>query len=436
MNVFQPDSILLLEPNEPELLYPFTILHPVWELRCGAFRLFEKYQHEFPKAHLLVHAAEKSRAAHVRSFCARFPAEKPFEVMPRGSSLFVVQANVLPTAHWWKQIAQAVETMNPQEPLMFAANGTIIGAYCPAAVLQRPSVTNHLLCDLNSAVYAAAPVVSVEARVLRYLWDAIHANGDAIEDDGRFVEPTPAHPALAAQGVFAMQAERISLGSNVKIAPCVVLDASRGRILIGSDVELMAQSTIIGPCSIGNHVLVKAGTRLYENSSLGEYSKVGGEIKNTIFQAFANKQHDGCLGYSFLGEWVNLGAGTNVSDLKNNYSRIRVRFGRTSPEIHTGQTSLGLLCGDHSKSGINSMFNTGTVVGVSANVFAGARCGGYPEKYIPSFAWGTEQDASKPAQRFDVEKAIALARTVMSRRKRLLTAEEEALLRTEYARGG
>jgi UDP-N-acetylglucosamine diphosphorylase/glucosamine-1-phosphate N-acetyltransferase len=435
MNTFQPDSILLLEPNEPELLYPFTILHPVWELRCGVFRLFEKYQHQFPKAHILVHAAE-SRAAHLRSFCARFPAVKPFDVMPRGSSLLVVQANVLPTAHWWKRIAEAVETMNPQKPLIVAANGAAVAAYCPAAVLQRPSVTNHLLRDLNSAVYADAPVVSMETRMLRYLWDAIHANGDAIEDDGRFVERTPTHPALVTYGVFAVQAEQISLGNNVKIAPCVVLDASRGRIIIGNDVELMAQSTIVGPCSIGDHSLVKVGTRLYENTSLGEYCKVGGEIKNTIFQAFANKQHDGCLGYSFLGEWVNLGAGTNVSDLKNNYSRIRVRFGRTSPEIHTGQTSLGLLCGDHSKSGINSMFNTGTVVGVSANVFAGAQRGGYPEKYIPSFAWGTEGQVTNPAQRFDLEKAVALARTVMSRRKRSLTAEEEALLRAEYARGG
>jgi UDP-N-acetylglucosamine diphosphorylase/glucosamine-1-phosphate N-acetyltransferase len=489
----KPASVLLFEPENYQALYPFSELHPVWELRCGALRLFEKIQQQFPSAELVFHA-DDARTMHLRSFLMRFFPEyaatltaNTFAIKPTKTSVeepvhasaerastpsvataasaavsdvLVLQGNVLPTQALWQTLARDVEQLrdeHPSKPLVFVHRGHPFAAWIPQAVFLESDFMpdTHQLSQLRGALYDAAHEVSVDAHIVTHLWDALRWNGEAIADDERFFKAnawethgthgayTPASEIpqgfqgtsdAVFQGVFMTNPERIYCAEGVRIDPLTVLDASKGAIILGTGAHVMAQSTIVGPCAIGEFSTVKIGTRLYENTSLGEHCKVGGELKNTIIQAFSNKQHDGCLGYSFLGEWVNLGAGTNVSDLKNNYSRIRVQLPReasadavrTPVETETGQTSLGMLCGCHAKSGINSMFNTGTVIGVGANIFDG----NYPAKYIPAFSWGGRKDS--PA--FELDKALELARTVMARRKRSLTAPETALLRASHTR--
>jgi UDP-N-acetylglucosamine diphosphorylase/glucosamine-1-phosphate N-acetyltransferase len=165
---------------------------------------------------------------------------------------------------------------------------------------------------------------------------------------------------------------------------------------------------------------VKVGAKIYGDTSIGPLCKVGGEIENSIVLGFSNKQHDGFLGHSYLGAWVNLGADTNTSDLKNNYGNVRVQLGGEA--IDTGRMFLGALIGDHAKTGINTMLNTGTIVGVSANVFGA----GFPSKSIAPFSWG----GAEGYQRFEIDKAIELARTVMARRNVTFTDADETLLRT------
>jgi UDP-N-acetylglucosamine diphosphorylase/glucosamine-1-phosphate N-acetyltransferase len=168
---------------------------------------------------------------------------------------------------------------------------------------------------------------------------------------------------------------------------------------------------------------VKANSTIYENTSIGPVCKVGGEIEGSIIHGYSNKQHSGFLGHSYLGAWVNLGAGTNTSDLKNNYSSVKVHLG--SEEIDTGLQFVGLTMGDHSKSAINSVFNTGTIVGVSSNI-AGT---GFPPKFVPSFSW------SAPGETFTtykVDRAIDVARKVMARRKVEFTKVDETLFRTIF----
>jgi UDP-N-acetylglucosamine diphosphorylase/glucosamine-1-phosphate N-acetyltransferase len=431
-----PQTILLFEPPNAHELYPFSVMHPLWELRCGALRLFEKIQYQFPQTTLVLHA-EGERKPHCESFSERFKYAHRQHV--KGDTL-ILQGNVLPTVTLWQTMRRTLDNISSlAKPLLFVSHEQPYGAWIPANVLRAMQSselppTLHQLASLNGALYDDSKTTHVEARLITHLWDALKWNGEAIHDDARFFQCGAGEEISDVQGIFAMNIERIAIGKSVRIAPMVVLDASRGPILLEEGVDIMAQSTLIGPCFVGANSVVKIGAKIYENTSIGEQCKVGGELKNTILQAYANKQHDGCVGYSFLGEWVNLGAGTSVSDLKNNYSRIRARLPQsptnTSPEatreINTGQTSLGMLCGDHSKSGINSMFNTGTVVGVSANVFDG----NYPEKFIPSFSWGGRKDST----RFDVEKAMELARTVMARRGRLLSEQEESLLRAEFRR--
>lgn len=416
-------------------LYPFSILHPSFELRCGALRLFEKTQRQFPASRLLVHTARPEREPHLASFRARFHLESSEAVHP-SEDILVLRGNILPTTSLWQTLEDDIEQVylahGLEHPILFTSHGEPFGAYLPKeTLLERGETGLDEIAAFTSRVYEKSVNIEISTiQPIRYLWDALALNQQAIDDDARFFLASSnrkLHVALSAPGVFALAPEHIRIGKGTTIAPCVVLDARKGVIVLGENVEIQPHVSIVGPCFVGDNTVVKAGTRLYEGTTLGEYSKVGGEIKNTIFQGFGNKQHDGCLGYSFIGEWVNLGAGTDVSDLKNNYGTIRVRFSsQKADEISTGTTSLGLLAGDHTKSAINTSFNTGTVTGISANVFDRS-----PDKYVPSFSWGGLEDSP----RFDLEKALELARTVMARRKHQLLQEEEALLRQEFTRG-
>ena len=172
------------------------------------------------------------------------------------------------------------------------------------------------------------------------------------------------------------------IGNETVIKPGVVIDASNGPVYIGKDVEVNANSVIEGPVCIGDNSLVKSFAAIKENVSTGKVCKLGGEIEDSVIMPYSNKQHSGFLGHAYLGSWVNLGADTNCSDLKNNYSSIKVNL--NGKHIDTGHRFLGLIMGDHSKTGINTMFNTGTITGFSCNIFGS----GFPDKFIPSFTWG------------------------------------------------
>jgi UDP-N-acetylglucosamine diphosphorylase/glucosamine-1-phosphate N-acetyltransferase len=175
-----------------------------------------------------------------------------------------------------------------------------------------------------------------------------------------------------------------------------------------------------GPFALCEHAALRMGTKVYTNSTIGPNSKVGGEISNSVIQANSNKAHDGFLGNSLIGEWCNLGADTNNSNLKNNYGNVKIWSYAEDKFINTGLTFCGLIMGDHSKCGINTMFNTGTVVGVFANIFGG----GFPAKHIPSFGWG----GSEGFVEYELSKALTTAQTVMARRNVELSAEHIQLL--------
>ena len=181
---------------------------------------------------------------------------------------------------------------------------------------------------------------------------------------------------------------------------------------------------IRGPFALMENSILKMGTKVYGPTTFGPHCKVGGEISNSVVQGFSNKAHDGYLGNSVIGEWCNLGADTNTSNLKNNYGSVKTWSYNSESMLDTGTKYCGLTMGDHSKCGINTMFNTGTVVGVFANVFGG----GFPSKFIPSFSWGDSDGYVD----YDVEKALILADLVMKRRDLNLSEEDKNLLETIY----
>ncbi len=247
-----------------------------------------------------------------------------------------------------------------------------------------------------------------EARLLSFPWQLIEFNPDAIADDfERMPFRGQADDCVVYAGVQLVNPERIVIGEKAVVRSGTVLDATDGPIVIADNAVVMPNATIIGPVCVGAGSIVKVGAKILPGTSIGPVCKIGGEVEETIFAAFTNKQHDGFLGHSYLGEWVNIGAASNNSDLKNNYSPVRMWCAGSLRE--TGRQFLGVLMGDHTKTGINTLFNTGTVVGFNCNVFSSE----LPGKFIPSFSWGHGHEMVP----YDLEKAMHTAATVMERRQ-------------------
>lgn len=241
---------------------------------------------------------------------------------------------------------------------------------------------------------------------IQHTWDIFSKNGEAIEEDfelltrGRKSQPIPETTvAFASENIF------IEEGA---VLPFCSLNATKGPIYIGKHTEIMEGSMIRGPFALCDHAVVKMSAKIYGPTTVGPYCKVGGEINNVVLFAQSNKGHDGYMGNSVIGEWCNLGADTNTSNLKNNYAEVRLWDYTTEGFARTGLQFCGLMMGDHSKCGINTMFNTGTVVGVSVNIFGS----GFPRNFVPSFSWGGNSGFST----YLPKKAFEVARVVMSRR--------------------
>lgn len=249
-------------------------------------------------------------------------------------------------------------------------------------------------------------------------WDIFLLNATQIlHDFPAFTKDRHSQPLSATNRIAGVGNIFVEEGAKVEMA---TLNATDGPIYIGKDAEVMEGAMLRGPLVIGEASVVRMGARIYGGTTIGPHCKVGGEISNAVIFGYSNKAHDGFLGNAVLGEWCNLGADTNNSNLKNDYSEVKVWSYAADAFVPTGEQFCGLFMGDHSKTAINTMFNTGTVVGVSANVAAA----GFPRQFIPSFTW-----AGKP---YPIEKALETARQVYARRHKPLTAADEAILRTVY----
>ncbi|MES2767419.1 MAG: putative sugar nucleotidyl transferase [Bacteroidota bacterium] len=414
-------SILLVEPdNIEENLYPFSVMHCGWEIRLGAFKKYEKIQREFGEACLLYFT---KREKHLRSFLKRV------ECAPQqigDEDLLVLKTNTTHSKHFWNNVQEALKHYSTPQPVLFKNGEEAVAAFIPKGILAQRDDSKQfsVLSDFKSEFYADFETENITIKVLDHLWNALDYVEESIEDDFRFFDNEFDFSQAKNGGYFLCNEKEIYIGEGTKIAPGVVLDASDGPIIIGKNAKIMANAVVIGPCFIGDNSIIKIGAKIYEKTAIGESCKIGGEVENSIIHGFSNKQHDGFLGHSYLGEWVNLGADTNTSDLKNTYGKISAVL--RDKEIDSERMFLGLLAGDHTKSGINTMFTTGTVAGVSSNVIGA----GYPPRSIPSFSFGGFKDSPV----YEFQKAIDVAKTVMLRRKKELLPEEEALLKMEFER--
>ncbi|MCB0702364.1 MAG: putative sugar nucleotidyl transferase [Candidatus Kapaibacterium sp.] len=403
------DSIILFESKlEVEKFYPFTVLHPIWELRIGAMRIFEKYQVVFEASSFSFYSANPLI---LDSFLNRFSIESKES---KSNKKLILSSQLLPSSQLASQLGDLITDNLSNYTIRL--NEKIVGYYTDAFLDGLESIDG-----LNSENYKSVSLDS-DTKYLNYIWDAISYNESILIDDANYYRNWNSPKEEYSKGVHYLEKSQIFISETVKIHPNVVIDASEGAVIIDENVKIMAGSTILGPCYIGKNSTIKVGAKIYGSTSIGEVCKVGGEVEGSIIQSYSNKQHDGFLGHSFISEWVNLGADTNTSDLKNTYSEITVL--QRDNEVKTGTMFLGLICGDHTKSAINTQFNTGTIAGV---------CGilvrpGFLPNHIKSFSWGGLQ--TSPTYKYS--KAIEVCEIVMQRRGKKLTDSERELLQLEY----
>jgi len=386
---------------------PLVYTRPVFELRCGNFTILERIQRFYPqepicllvREYLVPVTKDKFPKCLVLSTKSKIPESKE-------PTLFLSARAILEA-----KIPIEGEDEIFIEPKGASAerklNQEVIGFRMSCAKLLRLPITTQKIKALKSK--------EVPARLINYPWDLIALNSEFLKKD---------FPAGQVKGTLEPRAiiygdlSRLYLEEGSRVEPGVILDLHSGPIYIDQGARIKATSLIEGPSYIGKNTIIDGG-KIRPDCSFGENCRIGGEIEASIFQGFANKHHEGFIGHSYIGEWVNLGALTTNSDLRNDYGSVKVVIGKK--EIDSGMTKIGCFIGDHSKTAIGTLINTGTVIGIFANCFEP----GLSPKVIPSFSWGTKK-------RWSVEDALKTAKTMMARRNVVLTKSYERLIRYLY----
>lgn len=345
----------------------------------------------------------------------------------------------------WEDFLQANTSYATQEylqikyPLILVADNIFInGAVCPNPLLVeaiKNLADNTLLKQGKTIIAYRSNKIGVEACVheitfegdcliLQQVTDIYTHNGTVINDDfARITKGRKSQPITDRFTAYYNETQIfIEEGVDIKAA---VLDATDGPIYIGKGAVIQAGVLIQGPFVLGEKSVVNMGAKMRKNTTIGSFCKVGGEISNSVIFGNANKGHDGFMGNSVIGEWCNWGADTNNSNLKNDYSKVELWSYVTNRYENTGSQFVGLIMGDHSKCGINTMFNTGTVVGVNCNIFGAD----FQPKHIPSFSWSAGNGVFKT---YHLRKANQVAKAVLERRGKIFDAMEENILKAIF----
>jgi UDP-N-acetylglucosamine diphosphorylase/glucosamine-1-phosphate N-acetyltransferase len=384
-------SYILFDTALRTQLLPFTHTRPIADIRCGILTLRERW--------------EQCLAAPTASLCpAYMQAAFPTGALDQEITLI----NGAAFAH--EALFAAIQALNTNEQLVY--NDIMIAAKC-----SDPNLNYEKLHQL-SADWKRIPYTG-HIQMLEHIWDIFTQNETYIVADFNLLTQGRTSQPLASY-VTAIGAENIFVEEGAQISACII-NASKGPVYIGADAEIMEGCMLRGPIALGAHACLKMGAKVYGGTTIGPGCKVGGEVSNSVFFANSNKGHDGFIGNAVIGEWCNLGADTNCSNLKNNYDFIKIWDEDQGKLINTGLQFCGLMMGDHSKTGINTMFNTGTVVGVSANIFGS----GFPEKFIPSFSWGGADGIDV----YDFDKAMQTAARMMARRNQTRNEAQMQLYR-------
>ena len=376
--------ILFDGPSRKKLL-PFTYTRPVADLRIGILTIREKW--------------EKHLGSTTSTITEEYLSEK-FPMVEFEENV-MINASYIPTEVLVEQV------LDLQENQALFDGDDIVAFY-----------TKDTQEEIDFDTYEQLEVTVECVFKIENNWDIFSKNHEAIQLDFDLITEGRTSAEIP-KGVQTLHAENIFIEEGAKLNFCT-LNASAGPIYIGKDAEIMEGALIRGPFALCEHAAVKMGAKIYTGTTIGPYCKVGGEVTNSVLMAYSNKGHDGYLGNSVLGEWCNIGADSNNSNLKNNYEEVRLWDYETEGFAKTGLQFCGLMMGDHSKCGINTMFNTGTVIGVSVNIFGT----GFPRNFVPSFSWGGASGFTT----YKTNKAFQTAKLVMERRNIPFDEQEAAIL--------
>ncbi|MFN8116872.1 MAG: GlmU family protein [Bacteroidia bacterium] len=383
-------NYILFDDNTWQNLLPLTFTKPVSEIRIGILTITEKWE---------------TYLSGKLTFQTQEYLSSKYKAVYTNNAVFI-NGKICPTPELLNQI-------NNLEFNKGIKKGNTLIAY-----RSNQASTLNIEEALSHSVETDINFLSVENT-----WDIFSKNGEAIKQDFELLTRGRTSQPLTSSNTVIGDAKAIFLEEGA-VVEAAILNTKSGPIYIGKDAEIMEGSVVRGPFALCEHSALKLSTKVYGPTTIGPHSKVGGEINNSVVFGFSNKAHDGFLGNSVIGEWCNLGADTNNSNLKNNYGNVKLYNYAQQKMVDTGLQFCGLTMGDHSKCGINTMFNTGTVVGVGANIFGG----GFPPTHIPSFSWG----GADGMEDYQFDKMIETANRVYARRSISMSTEEKQILQTVF----
>lgn len=384
----KPRSIILFDDDQYKSLWPLNFTKPIAKLRLSYFTIEEQWA--------LISQSLTS------CLTIDYLSEK-YSPNFTGDDIYI-NAAMLPSKSVW----QKIESLQTNEAIY---NNNRLVACRP----KTPQTPNRIVADLLNTSYQKKEItdsihwLSQPKAIFKLAEQSIQLDKLLINTSDFQQDPNQNYNTV-------FNPEDCFIHSTATIKG-VSINAEKGPVIIGKDALVMEGAMLRGPLVIGDNAVVKMGAKIYGSTTIGSHCKVGGEIKNVVFQAYSNKGHDGYLGNSVIGEWCNFGADSNCSNLKNNYSTIKTWSYPAEDYVNSEEQFHGLIMGDHTKCSINTMFNTGTVIGVFANIFSA----GFPPKFIPSFTWGVNQN-------YQFEKAIETAQRVMQRKKTSLQQNDIDIL--------
>lgn len=388
------DKIIFTEEFcQPENLYPFTLTRQMQDIRLGILTIREKWE----------------RVLGLPSFDKK---ENDYKDLGRSMNMdeaasdglcFMIHGNVLPSS----RLVKAVRKLKDGEFVSTPAGNGVVYRFTKKQIIDKHKIRvgNAIICK-------------EELKMIKYPWDIIQLNDWAIREDFQLLTRNKRSQGLSATNKV-IKPSQVFIARGARVEHCTI-NASTGPVYIGKNSEVMEGSLIRGPFALGEGACLKMGSKVYGATTLGPWCLAGGEIKNTVLFGHSNKAHDGYLGDSVIGEWCNLGAGTTNSNLKNNAGDIKIW---TPAGERSAGTKCGVLMGDYSRTAINTSINTGTVIGVSVNVFGT----GLTPKYIPNFSWGSEG-----IKRYEFEKALQDISNWKKLKKQEMTTDEESILKHIY----
>jgi len=383
-------NYILFDDAGRDNLLPLTYLRPIADIRIGILTIREKWE-----KYLKI----KTSTLTEEYLSIKYPLIKE-------ENNILLNGSVCPNAGLVKQVLK----LKPNQALVY--NDYIIAI--------NITTDDKGEIDISNSEMLEDVITDVEHIKINNLWDIFHKNDIALREDYLLLtagkksqKPSSTNTIFAGENIF------IEKGAKIE---CSVINATDGPVYIGKDAEIMEGSLIRGPFALCNNAVIKMGAKIYGATTVGPFSKVGGELNNVVIFGYSNKAHDGFIGNSVIGEWCNIGADTNCSNLKNTYDDVKLWNYPKKQFISSGLQFCGLIMGDHSKCGINTMFTTGTVVGLSSNIYGS----GFLRNFIPSFAWG---GGPNPFGIYDMDKAIRVAETVVKRRNFDFTDEDKQIFK-------